>query len=92
MIQNLKIFFPKKLADKGRDNYKEMLSHYARLTPWIPFYEETLNNKEKPRSRFYKSNLRSSFNIPVTENLFLKNNYREKIFKSIVDSDLIREA
>jgi len=86
----LKDLFPKqKLADKGEITLKEMLSHYARLTPWIPFYEETLNNKEKPRSRFYKSNLRSSFNTPVTENLFLKNNYREKIFKSIIDSDLI---
>ena len=86
----LKDLFPKKkLADKGEITIKEMLSHYARLTPWIPFYEETLNNKEKPRSRFYKSNLRSSFNTPVTENLFLKNNYREKIFKSIIDSDLI---
>ena len=88
----LKDLFPKKkLADKGEITIKEMLSHYARLTPWIPFYEETLNNKEKPRSRFYKSNLRSSFNIPVTENLFLKNNYSEKIFKSIVDSDLIEK-
>ena len=88
----LKDLFPKKkLADKGEITIKEMLSHYARLTPWIPFYEETLNNKEKPRSRFYKSNLRSSFNTPVTENLFLKNNYREKIFKSIIDSDLIEK-
>ena len=88
----LKDLFPKKkLADKGEITIKEMLSHYARLTPWIPFYEETLNNKEKPRSRFYKSNLRSSFKTPVTENLFLKNNYREKIFKSIIDSDLIEK-
>jgi CubicO group peptidase (beta-lactamase class C family) len=65
-----------------------MLSHYARLRPWIPFYEETLNRKEKPRSRFYKSNSKSTFSTQVSENLFLKSNYREKIFKSIVDSEL----
>ena len=34
------------------------------------------------------SNSRSSFSTPVTENLFLKSNYREKIFKSILDSEL----
>jgi len=81
--------FPKtKLNDKGDISLKEMLSHYARLRPWIPFYEETLNKKDKPRSRFYKSNSRSSFSTPVTENLFLKSNYRNKIFKSILDSEL----
>ena len=86
---NLSELFPKKkLKDKGDISLKEMLSHYARLRPWIPFYEETLNRKEKPRSRFYKSNSKSTFSTQVSENLFLKSNYREKIFKSIVDSEL----
>ncbi len=85
------LFPKKKLADKGEITLKEMLSHYARLRPWIPFYEETLNRKEKPKSRFYKINSRSSFSTPVTENLFLKRNYEEKIFKSIVDSELIEK-
>ena len=69
-----------------------MLSHFARLRPWIPFYEETLNRKEKPKTRLYKTNSRSSFSTPVTENLFLKRNYEEKIFKSIVDSELIEKT
>ena len=82
--------FPKKrLKDKAQIPLKEMLSHYARLRPWIPFYEETLDRKEKPKSRFYKRNSKSSFSIPVSENLFLRTNYREKIFKSIIDSELI---
>ena len=86
---NLSELFPKKkLNEKASISIKEMLSHYARLRPWIPFYEETLNRKEKPKSRFYKSNSKSTFSTPVSENLFLKSNYREKIFKSIVDSEL----
>ena len=89
---NLKQLFPKKkLADKGEITLKEMLSHYARLKPWIPFYEETLNNKEKPKTRFYKNNYRSSFSIPVTENLYLKKKYEEKIFESIIESELIEK-
>ena len=82
------LFPKKKLKDKGDISLKDMLSHYARLRPWIPFYEETLNRKDKPKSRFYKSNSKSTFLTPVSENLFLKSNYREKIFKSIVDSEL----
>ena len=68
------LFPKKKLNDKGNISLKEMLSHYARLRPWIPFYEETLNRKEKPRSRFYKSNSKSTFSTQVSENLFLKSN------------------
>ena len=82
------LFPDKRLKDKGQIPLKEMLSHYARLRPWIPFYEETLDRKEKPKSRFYKSNSKSSFSTPVSENLFLKTNYREKIFKSIINSEL----
>ena len=82
------LFPNKRLKDKGQIPLKEMLSHYARLRPWIPFYEETLDSKEKPKSRFYKSNSKSSFSTPVSENLFLKTNYREKIFKSIINSEL----
>ena len=86
---NLSELFPKKkLNEKASISIKEMLSHYARLRPWIPFYEETLNRKEKPKSRFYKSNSKSTFSTQVSENLFLKSNYREKIFKSILDSEL----
>ena len=82
------LFPNKRLKDKAQIPLREMLSHYARLRPWIPFYEETLDRKEKPKSRFYKSNSRSSFSTPVSENLFLKTNYREKIFKSIINSEL----
>ena len=82
------MFPKKKLGDKDKITIKEMLSHYARFRPWIPFYEETLNKKEKPRSRLYKSNQKSSSSVPVSNNLFLKRNYSEKIFRSIVQSEL----
>ena len=89
---NLSELFPnKRLKDKAKIPLKEMLSHYARLRPWIPFYEETLDRKEKPKSRFYKRNSKTSFSTPVSENLFLKTNYREKIFKSIINSELREE-
>ena len=85
----LKTLFPKKkLLDKSDISLKDMLSHYARLRPWIPFYEETLNRKEKPKSRFYKKKQRKRFSTVVSNNLFLKNKYQEHIFDLIISSEL----
>ncbi len=85
----LKTLFPKKkLLDKSDISLKDMLSHYARLRPWIPFYEETLNRKEKPKSRFYKKKQRKRFSTVVSKNLFLKNQYQEDIFDLIISSEL----
>ena len=81
--------FPKtKLLDKADISLKDMLSHYARLRPWIPFYKETLNKKEKPKNRFYKKKQRKRFSTTVSSNLFLKNKYQEDIFDLIIESEL----
>ena len=86
---NLKTLFPKKkLLNKSNISLKDMLSHYARLRPWIPFYKETLNRKEKPKNRFYKNKQRKRFSTPVSNNLFLKNKYQEDIFDLIIESEL----
>jgi len=85
----LKTLFPKKkLSDKSDISLKDMLSHYARLRPWIPFYKETLNKKEKPKSKFYKKKQRKRFSTTVSNNLFLKNKYQEDIFDLIIESEL----
>ena len=36
-------------SNKASLTLMEMLSHYARLWPWIPFYKETLNKKGYPK-------------------------------------------
>jgi hypothetical protein len=36
-------------SNKSDLSLKQMLSHYARLWPWIPFYKETLNRKGFPK-------------------------------------------
>ena len=83
-----KLFPKKKLLDKADISLKDMLSHYARLRPWIPFYKETLNKKEKPKNRFYKKKQRKRFSTTVSSNLFLKNKYQEDIFDLIIKSEL----
>ena len=76
-------------TNKATLTLKEMLSHYARLTPWIPFYEETLTQKEQPHPDFYREQSSSDFAIPVAKNLYLKSDYDLQILQAIKDSPML---
>ena len=67
---------------------KEMLSHQAGMTAWIPFWKETVKkNGEFKRNIFdYRSSGR--YPLEVAEGLFVNKNYRKKIFKEIKKSPL----
>lgn len=78
------------LADSNKKNItiKQMLSHYARLKAWIPFYKATLDSLQKPSVEFYAQKKSDSFPFKVAENLFIKKSYQDSIFKRIKDTDL----
>jgi CubicO group peptidase (beta-lactamase class C family) len=79
------------LANSNKKNItlKQMLSHYARLKAWIPFYKATLDSVTKrPSSEFYAHKKSDSFPYKVAENLFIKKSYQDSIFKRIKDTDL----
>ena len=45
-----------KTTNKSDITLKEMLSHFARLKPWIPFYKSTLDSvTNTPISKFFSS-------------------------------------
>lgn len=67
----------------------EALSHYARLQAWIPFYVSTLDSiSMKPSPKYYSKLKDSIYTIQVTEELFLRKDMKDSIFKEIVDSEL----
>ena len=76
-------------SNKSNISLKEILSHYGRLKPWIPFYKETLNKNGKPKRKFYNSSYSKSHSLRVTDNLFLKNKYERKMIDQIKESELI---
>ena len=44
-----------KNTNKEAITIQEMLSHFAQLKPWIPFYVSTLDSvTQKPNPKFYK--------------------------------------
>ena len=78
-------------SNKENITLKEMLSHYARLKPWIPFYYATLDSvTRKPMSKWYKKEKTKGYSIKVANELYLRNDYPDSIQKIIVESDLLK--
>ncbi|WP_296682728.1 glycoside hydrolase family 3 N-terminal domain-containing protein [Flavobacterium sp.] len=75
-------------SDKKDIRFKELLSHYAGLVSWVPFYKATLDAKDKPLAKYYRKIADSQFSKQVADSLFIRNDYHDTIMKIIVDSKL----
>ncbi len=77
-------------SNKKNITIKSMLSHYARLRPWEPFYFHTLDSVTKhPSKVYYRTKRSSKFNIEVTNNLYLRSDYIDSMEVIIKDSELL---
>jgi beta-glucosidase-like glycosyl hydrolase/CubicO group peptidase (beta-lactamase class C family) len=66
---------------------RDILTHQARLTPWIPFYLHTLQNGVwKPN--LFSTQKKVGFTTQVSENLFIKDTYEDSIYKEILATPL----
>lgn len=76
-------------SNKKDITLKQMLSHYARLKAWIPFYKATLDSvTKKPSQEFYAKKRSDAFPYKVAENLFISEAYQDSIFNRIKNTDL----
>lgn len=77
-----------KNSNKAPLTLREMLAHYARLKPWIPFYKETLTKNGDPKKSLYNETSSSKFSAPVASDLYLKTGYEEVLYEEIKNSPL----
>ena len=78
-------------SNKGHVTLKQMLSHYARLKAWIPFYYTTLDKETSaPSHTYYRIKKEDSFDIKVADDLYLRNDYKDTIYEVIRESDMRR--
>ena len=64
---------------------KEMLTHQAGLTPWIPFYVRTLKIGQ-PNPEIYSKAKTATHNAQVAENMWISSSYKDSIFKRILET------
>lgn len=87
----LNAYLPDLVAGTNKQNLKirDLLLHQAGLVAWIPFYKKTLDSLTgKPRADLYRRVAEKDFNIPVAADLYMRNDYVDTIWKSIVNSPL----
>jgi len=78
-------------TNKETITFKELLSHYARLQAWIPFYKSTLDAEKCPSNTIYSLSSKPGFTNQVCENLYIRNDYQDSIMKQIADSKLLEK-
>lgn len=76
-------------SNKANIKLKEMLTHTARLKAWIPFYIPTIDSVTKePSVKYYSKVATKDFNVKVANDLYMRRDYKDSIYKIIRDSDL----
>jgi beta-N-acetylhexosaminidase len=75
-------------TNKANMRIREVLAHQARLRSWIPLYLKTLKDG-RPDPEIFQPSKSDEFPIKVAERLYLRKDYRDTIFKTIADSELL---
>lgn len=68
--------------------FRDILSHQAQLTAWIPFYWYNTDSAGVLNPEVFQSFQDDDFNIRVAGNLYIKNSYRYEMYDTILKSEL----
>lgn len=71
-------------SDKERLVIKDLLLHQAGLKSWIPFYTSTIDSTRTPDYNIYRSKPDVVYNVPVAKDLYMKKDYKDTIWKTIL--------
>lgn len=78
-------------SNKSKLKIKNILLHQAGLIAYIPFYKDVIDPVTgTPSPRVFSHVKNDSFNIRVAQDLYLRNDYRDTMYKKILDSKLGR--
>lgn len=82
-------FFPY-LKGKAHGKLKliDIMTHQAGLKAWVPFYKVTVDENGVPMEEFYSNEMDENHSVRVAENLFLINDYPDRIFDSVSKTPL----
>lgn len=85
-LKDMVPFFAK--TNKEDIFFKDLLTHYAGLQAWIPFYKATLDSEGKPSKKYYRKIAEKDFTTKVADSLYIRNDYHDTIIKIIAETPL----
>ncbi len=75
-------------TNKENITIENLLLHQAGLIAYIPFYKETIDAGGLPLYNLYRPVVSDSFSVPVADKLFLRSDWRDTIYKRILQSPM----
>ena len=66
---------------------QDVITHQARLNPWIPFYLKTIKN-DSIRNSIYSTTATENKNTIVADNLYILDSFKDSMYQRIADSKL----
>lgn len=67
------------------------LSHYGSFKPWIPFFRNTMGDDNKPSPKYYSTEKKGNFTVPVADHMYMRSDYRDSVLVEIGKSDLLKK-
>ena len=77
-----------KKSNKASLNWRDVLTHQARLKAFIPFWVTTKNPDGTFKARTFKNERTNRFPIEITDSLYEFKNYPKDLYQQIKDSPL----
>jgi beta-glucosidase-like glycosyl hydrolase/CubicO group peptidase (beta-lactamase class C family) len=77
-----------KKTNKGNIVMRDFLTHQAGLTPFIPFWKETIKKDGKFRRNIFDYQYKKKYPLEVAQGLYINKNYRKKMFNEIKKSPI----
>jgi beta-N-acetylhexosaminidase len=78
-----------KRSNKAKLKIEKILLHQAGLVAFIPFYKETIDSiTKKPLVPIYAHYKNDSFSIRVAQDLYMRHDWTDTMYKRILDSKL----
>ena len=74
-------------SDKGAIQIIDILTHQSGMKSWIPFHTKLID-ENGPKAEFFTDSIDEAHTVRVAENLYLVNDYKEKIIDSIMKSPM----
>tara|TARA_R110002049_G_scaffold61931_1_gene166028 strand:+ start:275 stop:3211 length:2937 start_codon:yes stop_codon:yes gene_type:complete len=80
-----------KNSNKADASFKEILTHQAGFSPWIPYWKNTLRKNGSYKWKTIQQDSSLRFPIKITNTMWLHRQYQKQIFKAIKKSPLEKD-
>lgn len=89
--KRLKDYIPEVTGEVKYGNIllRDMMTHQAQLTPWIPFYIRTIDSAGW-KSEYLSKIQNDSMNIIVADSMYITNSYKDYMYKRILSYPFLR--